>query len=540
MKINLSRHLPWLACIVVVGLFITRYLWTTRAGIETHDGIFHLIRQEVFVSELKSGQFPVRWAGALDNGFGLPLFNYIYPGPYYLGAPLSLLGLNAQWVIKIVEVGLYLLGGVGMYLLFAHKHKLYAAISALLYLTTPYLLLNLFVRGALGEFMAISCIPWVLTTFFDMVRQKRLTWYHPLPYALLFISHNFLRFLFLPIYFLLILRYRSAWKVVFLGLLLSLGLAAFFVLPMLLEQGLLYSVASGNYTYNYADHFVYPIQLIFGKWGNGPSLSGLGDGLSFALGVTSLVVLGLGSVTAVKKRNMDLIFWLAISGITLFFLLPASLPIWQLVRPLQLIQFPWRLLSITTITIPLIAFYLLSGYKRTRLISLGLLVGIALSIFFAYQYSTPPYLESNEQLAQQLYVHREKTTTSSRAEILPRWGSLEERWIGEEPIRIATGNAQIIEVVASPSRLTFIADSSDPNTTYQVKRNYFPAWVVEDETSKTYKVVPSQEGDVTFIGQIGRHTYTVQIRSTHIEIIANGVTLFALAICLLLMFRSRA
>ncbi len=539
MKLSLRRHLPWLVCIVIVGLFITRNLWTTRAGIETHDGIFHLIRQEVFVSELKNGQFPVRWAGTLDNGFGLPLFNYIYPGPYYLGAPLSFLGLSAQWVVKLVEVGLYLLGGIGIYLLLARKNQLYATISTLLYLTTPYLLLNIFVRGALGEFMAISCIPWVLVVFYDMVSKKRVTWYHPLPYFLLFISHNFLSFLFLPIYLLLAYRHLQVWKTVILNLLLSVGLAAFFLLPMLLEQRLLYSVASGNYTYNYADHFVYPIQLIFGKWGNGPSLSGLNDGLSFALGTTSLVVLGLAGLTAVKKRSKDLIFWLTITATTLFFLLPFSLPFWQFVAPLQLVQFPWRLLSITTITIPLIAFYLLQSYKHTKLSHLCIGIFLLLSLFFAYQYSSPPYFESNEQLAQQLYIHREGTTTSSRAEILPRWASLEERWIGEEPVRITTGNAQITDIISSPSKLTFTANSSDPDTKYQIKRNYFPMWEVSNEEGKSYEVLPTQEGEIIFAAQPGVHTYTLHIGSTKTEILANSITLIAFAICLLLMFRRR-
>ena len=116
---------------------------------------------------------------------------------------------------------------------------------------------------------------------------------------------------------------------------------------------------------------------------------------------------------------------------------------------------------------------------------------------------------------------------------------MEERWIGEEPIRIATGNAQLTNIVSSPSKLVFTANSSDPSTIYQIKRNYFPAWSVSDETKKSYMTSPTQEGDISFAGQIGTHTYTVKMGSTPTETIANGVTLLTLALCLVLVFRRR-
>jgi uncharacterized membrane protein len=300
---EILSHFPWLLALTMVVIFLTRNLWGTRAWIETHDGIYHLVRQEVFTDALSRGNFPVRWAGSLDNGFGIPLFNYIYPGPYYLGTPLSLLGLNSRWVIKLVEITLYLTGGLGMYFLLAKQSKLYAAISSTLYLTTPYLLLNIFIRGALGEFMAISLIPWTLIALLDMDRKKQLCWYHPIPYFLLLISHNFMSFLFLPIYIIMVyFKYRESWRLVLKSLCLSLGLASFFVLPMLAEQKYLFSIARGDFTYSYFDHFVYPAQLLYGKWGNGFSYPGLNDGFSFALGPTSLFVLGYGIFTAFKRK----------------------------------------------------------------------------------------------------------------------------------------------------------------------------------------------------------------------------------------------
>ncbi|MFH2085974.1 MAG: 6-pyruvoyl-tetrahydropterin synthase-related protein [bacterium] len=537
MRAFIKSHAPYLLAITFIVMFLTRNLWGTRAWIETHDGIFHLIRQEVFTDVLRTGQFPVRWASSLDNGFGLPLFNYIYPGPYYLGSPLSLLGLSSKWVIKAVEIGLYLVGGFGMYFLLFRKNKLFATVAAIFYLTTPYFLLNIFVRGALGEFMAISFMPWILLSLQDLSVRKGLRWYHPLPYFFMFIAHNFLSFLFLPIYFLVVMQYRKIWKTSIASLVLSLGLAAFFVLPMLLERNLLFSVTNQNFTYNYLDHFVYPIQLIYGKWGNGHSYAGLNDRISFALGLTALIALIWGTITAIRRHNPDLTRWLIITGLVLFFTLPFSLPIWQLVKPLQMIQFPWRLLSFTPITVPLVSFYLLLSQKKSRAIYIIIGILVVISLYFATRYSTPPYFQNNDQLAQQFYIHRDQTTTSSRIEMLPRWAPLKEKWKGEENLRVERGSSSVTSVTSTPTKIVFTAETEDPDAIYRIRRNYFPSWSVKDESGASYDLEPTVDGEINFTGSTGGHTYTVYVGSTKIEILANLISLLALIYLLKLGFR---
>ena len=538
MRKFITHHWIWLFALGVCVLLLTRNLWGTRAWIETHDGIFHLIRQDVFVSELKTGQFPVHWASSLDNGFGLPLFNYIYPGPYYLGSFLSLLGIGSKWVIKLLTIGLYLLGGVGVYTLFSGQSRRFAFISSLLYLTTPYLLVNIFVRGALGEFMAISLIPWVLVSMYDLSQTKSLRWYHPIPYALLFLSHNFLSFLFLPIYLILIMFHKSSAKLIITSLVLSLGLSSFFILPMILERGYLTSVTQGNYTYNFADHFIYPIQLIYSRWGIGHSYSGLNDGFSFMLGFANLSFLLVGIIISFLKKDKNLILWTVLSLAVIFFLLPVALPLWQIFTPLQIMQFPWRLLSFTTITIPILSFYLLTSLK-SKLVQTILMLSLALNMLMAYQYSKPYYFQSNDQLASQLYIHSGQTTTSSRREVLPKWTSEEEKWIGEEHVRIVSGPAEVSNLVVSASKVTFTASTMDPSTIFRIRRNYFPSWIVVDETGRRYQTSPTEDGLIDFHGSTGTHTYTAYVGSTATQMISNWISLLTLIFILANTLRPR-
>ncbi len=514
----------------MVAIFLTRNLWGTRAWIETHDGIYHLVRQEVFADALKRGNFPVRWAGSLDNGFGIPLFNYVYPGPYYLGAPLSLLGFNSRWVIKLVEIALYLTGGIGMYFLFAKQSKLYATISSILYLTTPYLLLNIFIRGALGEQMAIAFMPWTLIVLSDLSTRRRLTWYHPLPYFLMFIAHNFLSFLFFPIYLLIVFfKYSGFWRLILSSLLISLGLAAFFIIPMLAEQKYLYSIISANFTYTYLDHFVYAIQLLYDKWGNGFSYPGVNnDGFSFALGPTSLFILTYGIFTAIKKKSLDLRLWLIIIGVVLLLLLPIAEPLWRIFTPIQMMQFPWRLLSFTPLAIPIIAFYILSNQKLSYKLYLVSGFFLFISLYFGFRYSTPYYFQNNDQISQQLYLDRGRTTTSSRFEMLPKWSSKETRYIGEENVRVAHGSAEIDNLLITPEKLTFTADAQSSGVVFRIRRNYFPSWFAHDESGNKYPTRSTDDGLIDFTGSQGLHTYSVYVGSTGVELLANWISLLTI------------
>lgn len=527
---NLKKHLPWLAIIVFVSLFLTRNIWDTRAWNETHDGIFHVIRADEMFEMLKEGQFPVRWAGTLDNGFGLPIFNYVYPLPYYLTSPLMAVGLSAKWAVKFVEVATFLLGGLGFYAFFAGKSKKLATVVALLYLTTPYLLLNVFVRGALGEFLAMSLIPWVLVAHQDLVNKDKLRWYHPIPLALLFLSHNFLSFLFLPIYLSFVIKANKAIIYSLLGLGLSLALAAFFILPMALERDLIASASTGNFTYSYADHFIYPQQLLFSDWQNGHSVSGTDDGMSFQLGIPHIIVFLLGLITIVVNKKLRGNLWLPvlIFSVLVFLTTPLAATFWQFLLPLQIIQFPWRLLALSAITLPIIAFYVLDKISKRYLPFLigGLLL---VSMAFAVKYSKPHIFQSIEQFQLQFNIHRNKTSTSSRRELLPLWSSFEEQWKGDEEIRVLKGAAEIGVIKNTPTTMEISSVTSDPDTLYQIRRNYFPAWQAKDQEGRLVTLIPSDEGEIILKPEQGKHTYRLEVRNTLTETLGNLTTVVTIA-----------
>src|SRR3989304_8256280 len=68
----------------------------------TDDGNWMVIRFSAFYEVLRSGEFPVRFLTRLNNGFGYPVSNFLYPLFMYLGAPVHALGISFVDTIKLI------------------------------------------------------------------------------------------------------------------------------------------------------------------------------------------------------------------------------------------------------------------------------------------------------------------------------------------------------------------------------------------------------------------------------------------------------
>src|SRR5882724_2716317 len=60
----------------------------------THDGEYHVIRFYEFDKALRDGDWYPRLAFDLNNGYEVPLFNYVYPFPNYIASLLHTFGMS--------------------------------------------------------------------------------------------------------------------------------------------------------------------------------------------------------------------------------------------------------------------------------------------------------------------------------------------------------------------------------------------------------------------------------------------------------------
>lgn len=290
-----------------------------------HDDL-QVMRQLVMDKCFRDGQIPCRWSEDMGYGYGYPIFNYYPPLPYYIGEIFRVFNIQFVDIVKILFVLSFLVSGIGMFLLAKEFWgKLGGLISAVFYIYAPYHAVDVYVRGAMNETWALSLFPYIFWLIYKLITTKKWV-YVPLlalAGALLMISHNLMLMIFAPMAIIWALVWiYNRWNLsVLVKLLMSalwaLGLAAFFTLPVVLEQRYVHTETLVAGYFNYLAHFTSLNQLFISRfWGYGGSILGTNDGMSFQIGYLhwggSAVKLACGSQiveaeTAIKRGHNNIV-----------------------------------------------------------------------------------------------------------------------------------------------------------------------------------------------------------------------------------------
>jgi hypothetical protein len=430
---------------------------------QSDDGEWMVIRFSAFHQAFRDGQFPVRFLGRLNHGYGYPVANFLYPGFMYLAEPIKLLGFGFVNTIKIL-MGLSMIGSaVFTYLWLSsvlgfNKQRTGnwpAFIGALVYLYTPYHLYDLYTRGSVGELLALAVVPFVLW----QVERKSFFW-SASGIAFLILSHNTLAVLFLPIIllymFIRVIGINTPKKVYYkyIGIFItSLGLSAFFWIPAVFELG--YTKFSSTSVADVSKYFA-EVSLI---------------------GIGNIILAGLGLYCLSQQRkdtkeNRLLVMFGAISLLSIFYSSLYSSSIWEIL-PTSFIQFPFRVLSILILSSSYLVAYVLSsgnwGDKGDpRLVFRNVL--LLTILFLSFGYSVTPYISPREYFdkGEGFYATNEDSTTVKN-EYMPRW-------VKEEPTEHFEKKVEGVEtgdVVYNSKNISFIAKSSG---TASIRTIYFPGW----------------------------------------------------------------
>ena len=247
-------------------------------------------------------------------------------------------------------------------------------IGALTYAYSPYIAYNLYTRGSLGELVAMGIVPWI----FWSISSKKLLLSSVFTAALI-IAHNVVAVLFLPFVISYNIYNNYKYYRIQLGfsLILALGASAFFWLPALAEY-----------------RFVRASQIAVSDFGN--EYLSLENAFSRS-GLTSA---------------------LANLGLPLFFLTENSKWFWNLFKPLQIIQFPWRLLSLFSFTSSVIIAFLIFVLRKNSLLQFSFIT----SIIFITFISVFPFLSPKSFLNHPAsYYQTNDDSTTVRSEYTPVW-----------------------------------------------------------------------------------------------------------------------
>lgn len=336
-----------------------------------HDDL-QMMRQLEMEKCFLTLQIPCRWVPDMGYGFGFPLFNYYPPLPYLFGELFRLFGIAFTDTVKITFIAAFVFSGVSMYFLSKEFFgKWGGIISSVFYLWAPYHSVDAYVRGAMNESWALIWFPAILLFGYKLIISKKekakwiillaLSWFG------LLTSHNLMALIFGPVFVgwcvIWIIKNKNiipgVIKLAIAGI-LSLGLAAFFTLPVTLEQGLVHTETLIQGYYDYSAHFATIKQLLFSRfWGYGPSVWGANDGLSFQVGwlhwILPIIIFGLAFLFFIRKRKVEnwmviIAYFFAVGWFALFMIHNKSTPIWLHIQAMRFVQFPWRFLTLVILS----------------------------------------------------------------------------------------------------------------------------------------------------------------------------------------------
>lgn len=543
---------------IFLTLLIT-VLWTSKAffhpGFYTnHDGRHQLIRLYQFHKNLHQGQFPVRWAGDLKNGFGYPVLNFTYQLPWYVGEVFLNLGFSLANTVKALFV---LASFLSAYFMFLWQRQLWqnkwaGLLVSLIWIWLPYHFLINLVRAALGEAFVLAFMPLFFYSLTKICQKK--SWGDiyllALSWAAMVLSHAVVAFFYLPVGLLYVLflidwKKRKSWlaslKKIFLGLGLGFGLAAFYFFPAIAEKKLLINPGFDNYK----THLVHLKQLIYSPWGYGFSMPDpQPDGMSFQIGIVQWLLVGLSlplvtyslfkrsvKTEYLKVANLFIIAF----AVCIFLLTPISDPVWARIVHIVLVYFPWRLISVAALSASSLAgfvyIWLVKNFK-SKLILIG---------FFSFILSVAVYTNRNHIKVNQ-YVNlqdeeiwQDQSTANSFDEYLPKWAD------GDYFSQTQVENVNFIINKSYPHSRGRVISFHQPRSTefnteievlsdqamVRLNRLYYPGWQVFVNGQPVEIEYLGQQGAIGVALPKGKYQIRAVFKETPFRLMANYLSLIA-------------
>ena len=457
----------------------------------TDDGEWMVIRFSAFHQAFRDGQFPVRFLGRLNQEYGYPAADFMYPGFMYLGEFIHLVKFGFVDTIKII-FGLSLItSAVFSYLWLAKIFKKVPALfGSLFFLYNPYHLYDIYRRGSLGEILAIGIIPIILWS----IESKR-----PILLALsigfLIISHNTLALLFFPL--ILLYTYLTEFKNIKF-ILLGIGLAAFFWLPALYD--LQFTIFSKVKVSNWENYF-----------------SGINQ-----IGIANIIVFLITGIVLFKRKNPHRkpLFFFIITYLSVFFSLPLSSRFWEFL-PVSLIQFPFRVLSVGVIGFSFLAAFLLNFLKTKIQLSLGLLLTFIL-LFYSSQYILQnQYFDKGEG-----YYTTNMATTTVQDEYMPLWVRQKPLQRPEKKVEIIKGQGSVKDVFYNNKKISFSTDIKK-EVLIQVNTIYWPGWNAFIDGKQTDIRYNNSGGLIQFGIPSGAHTIIVEFGETPLRLAGDTLSIIS-------------
>lgn len=526
---------------------------------------------------LKDGIFPVRWVSDLGYGYGYPLFNFYAPLAYYTGGFFTLLGFDALLATKIMMGLGIILSGIFMYFLAREFWgEIGGVVSGLFYVYAPYHALDIYVRGAVGEFWAYAFVPLMTLGFYKVFQKRTWKWVvvGSIGYLGVILSHNLTALMISPflIALMIILSYFSyrrdknilATYYLLLTAALGLAIAAFYWIPALFEMRFtnIFSQIGGGA--NFSDHFICINQLWNSSWGFGGSAPGcILDGMSFQIGKLHVLVvfstLLLFILPRLFKRivhyndthyyNSNIIIPFSLAGfiVSVIFTFDVSKTLWETIPLMAFLQYPWRFLLLVSFFSSLLAgsviWFLEQEFEKSKhlntvlYLSAGVLVFLLL--FFNVKLFSPQTIVNKNAADYTNEISLRWIASKISDEYMPPGFKRpkKEEELPRQSIEILRGRGTVKDVRTKTGRISAKVKTEE-ETTLKLNVAYFPAWKLFLDGKITNFIIGND--GIYVEASKGNHLIEAKFSQTLIEQLSNIASIIGVLLVFIGIISSNA
>lgn len=468
------------------------------------DAPFHAHRIYALSELIQSGNLYPRWVSYFHMGYGYPIFNFYPPFATHIGAWFHLIGFDVTTAYNLTNALAWCISSIGMYLLARTFLPIRIALLAcVIWVYAPSRFFEFWWQGSLAQIVATSFIPFVLYGIIRTTKSPTLknSLRIAIPFAIIVLSHiptTYLTALFVaPLCILLPLSYRTPreilkrWLMIGTGLVISAGLSAIFLLPVLAE--LQYIEIAGD-----LPDTVEFLRQNFGTLSEIFSIPQIIDGTDATLVMPRALGLigGILSISGLFALMIRRKFWIGLLltvglGFAVFLATEPSLDVWLSIPSFRNLRFPERILRMGAIFIALLgASSLLLFPKRWH--TIGFVILSACVIFQALPMMHPrdddriwDNVNAVDEIMMEFDEHNWGTTAYDEYE--PIWGEITpldmppylERYV-DKPFQI-----RLLEADAMRESDTLSYTQIDNNqlhivaekeSTMRFRQFYFPGW----------------------------------------------------------------
>jgi len=537
----LHRYQYILFILIISGIFCLD-LFVRVGRPSAFDAPTHLANIAQFTSTLRDGDFPVRWFDGFAN-YGMPMGVIVQQTTSYLGAVFNLVFNNVVFSYNLVVfVGTFFSLLFLFKFLTLHFSKPASLLGVLLFAFAPYRIINIYVRGALPEYFAHVFFPLIFIGLLYWIKQREIKglWFLMTGVVGILLTHPFTivigSFLFIPYALYLLLEKKRSLKestqilIPFIPvILLALGLAAYYIIPLFLEIKYFYYGRSGqgllpnqhltllNYVGDYWSYFtVHDIDV---------------RGHVIHLGVFELLI-AFGGVLywGSKDRKSRIIpALLGVLGMLIFFTTQYANGIYTSIPFLGGIQHNWRMFTSIVFIVPIIAAYIVDRTNSRVLIGIIILTVLVLRV---------PQLYGKNYLLESDTKHYASIENLHGNILNTIWtGPTQDYPTKEFKGEIIEGRGRIVGRIEMNSRRKYEV-KADTELRLVDNTFYFPGWRVYVNGGE----VPIEFQDMNYRGVItykvppGSHTVEVVFTNTKIRLLGNTVTLGSIALLIWILF----